>query len=306
MAHIIRMCGKAAFRAGIAVFPLLFFVFPTPGHAQPSNTVLTDLEQTAASLMKDGHPVNALEIYHNYERVMVLKHWDRLQIDVLHNKAVASYRAGKLAEAMAYAKQLYVIAPSQEHATLVRELEMLIEHKIYQEYPATTFQRGQASNYALWESMHRYSEAQFRIDLILSWSSMFVFMIAGYLLRKYKRLHIFFTCAVAICTLFTIIMVVFNILQYTTGKTQFGVIENNLALRAEADFDSKILPANEFTPGMTVEILATIPGWVKVMRIDGKTAWINAEDLYLLRGLGDQHPAHLVKPSKGRHAPKHK
>ena len=272
---------------------------PSQSFAQmQEKTDLAGIEQEAAKLMEENHPDNALEIYHYYEREMILQNWDRLQIDLLHNKAVASYRSGKLAETVAYAKQIYILEPTPWRDELKRDVEMLIEHKLYHEYPDMTFQRGQPSNYALWETVHRYSQTELRTAFILSWSILFLLILAAYLLKKHKKIQMFFLCATAMSLIFTITMAVFCILHHTTSNMHFGVIENNQALHVEADYDSKTLPPNAFIPGMTVEILSTIPGWVKVMRIDGETAWIRAEDLYILRGKGDNHPAHFIPPSK--------
>ena len=173
---------------------------------------------------------------------------------------------------------------------------MLIEHSIYHEYPDTTFQRGQASSYALWESVHRFSKAELRFTLIMAWSVLFLFIIAAFLLKKNKKIQIFLSCSIVMCLIFTMSMAVFNILHSTTGTARFGVIENSSNLHVEAEFDSKTLPPNEFLPGMTVEILSNTNGWVKVMRIDGETAWIRAEELYILRGKGDQQHAHFLPP----------
>ncbi|MBO4351103.1 MAG: SH3 domain-containing protein [Proteobacteria bacterium] len=279
---------------------IIFIGLPSLSFAQEQEeTTLSEIEQNAAKLMEEGHPENALEIYLYYEREIILRNWDRLQIDLLHNEAVASYQSGKLAETAAYAKQLYILEPTPWRNELKRDIETLIEHMLYHEYPDMTFQRGQASNYALWESVHRYSQAELRTTFLLSWSVVFLFIIAAYLAKKHKKAQIFLLCAVAMSLMFTITMVIFNILHYTTSNMHFGVIENNLTLHTEADYSSKTLPPNAFIPGMTVEILSTIPGWVKVMRIDGETAWIRAEDLYILRGKGDNHPAHFDESSKG-------
>ena len=281
-----------------------FLLWPVQVMAQTteSEPTLAELEQAAAKRMEEGHPENALEIYHYFERMMFMEKWDRLQKDVLHNKVVASYRAGKLAETMAYAKQLYILEPSSERSELIREIEMLIEHKVYHAYPNTTFLRGQASDYALWESCHRYSRAELRVVFLFSWSVLFFLIIAAYLFRKHKKVQVFLLCCIAMSFVFTVIMAGFNILHSTTSHTRFGVIENSFNLHVEADYDSKTVAPTEFIPGMTVEIVANIPGWVKVMRIDGETAWIGAEDLYILRGKGDNHPAHFVPP-KNRKSP---
>lgn len=278
----------------------MFIWLPSPCSAQSQELAdLAGIEQNAAKLMEEGHPENALEIYHHYEREIILRGWDRLQIDLLHNEAVASYHSGKLAETSAYAKQLYILDPTPWRDELKRDVEMLIEHRLYREYPDMTFQRGQASNYALWESVHRFSQAELRTVFLISWSVLFLFIMAAYLLKKHKKIQIFILCVIAMSLMFTITMAVLNILYYTTSSMRFGVIENNQALHTEADYDSQILPPNAFIPGMTVEILSTVPGWVKVMRIDGETAWIRAEDLYILRGKGDNHPAYFIQSSKG-------
>ncbi len=288
------VCSILILLWGLILIPS-YSVAETSGEAD-----LAEIEQNAADLMAEGHPENALEIYHYYEREIVRQNWDRLQIDLLHNKAVASYRSGKLAEAVAYAKQLYILDPTPMRYELKHDIEMLMEHRLYHKYPDMACQRGQSAKYALWEGFHRFSQTELRTALLISWSVLFLLITATYLLRKRKKIQIFFLCKTAMCLIFTIPMIVFNIMYDSTSKTRFGVIENGRALHTEADYDSKILPANAFFPGMTVEILSTVPGWVKVMRIDGETAWIEADDLYILRGKGDNHPAHFVRPSKNK------
>ena len=268
-----------------------------PGRPRPT---LEEIEQRATKHIEEGNPEIALEIYRYYEREMTLENWDRLQKDLLHNMAVASYRSGKVGEALAFVKQLYIIEPTPERAESMRNIEMLIEHQIYHKYPDTTFQRGEASNYALWESVHQYSQAQLRLTLIVAWSVLFLFIIASYLSRKHKKIHIFLSCGTAMTFIFTAIRGGFNVVHSTTNQTRFGVIEDGVTLYTEADYDSKPVGPAEFIPGMTVEIVTTVSGWVKVMRIDGEMAWIRGENLYLLRGRGDNHPAHFM-PSLKRH-----
>ena len=273
-------------------FGIVFGIFQ-PAYGQGVSSELLALEQTAQNLLEAGKPKDAIGIYHLYELQMVEEGWDMLQPDLLSNLAIAHYRAGDLGAAMANLKQLNILDHSAKVESEIQDLQMLIEHQTYQIAPNTAFVRGHSSDYWLWESVHRFSSAQLDRVLLLVWSLLFLSVGVFLLVPGLKKSRVVFVCLVGTLTIFVMGLGGVRFQHHRTDDQLYGVLMDTSSLRHKPGYEALKVDDPAFVCGLTVSVVSSVEGWLKIERSDGVTAWMDVNDFYLLRGVGDQRSHQL-------------
>ncbi len=279
---------KQIIRILVSAF-IIYFVCIDLSYADSDNDMgLEMLEQMASEQINSGYPDVALEVYRQYENNMLEEGWSGLQPDLLKNQAIAAYRVGRYGECMAYLKQLSIVDETLEIREMISELQTLIEHRVYQKSPNLAFVRGNGNEYSSWKMTHQFSENYIRICLMGCLTCFFI--LASFMVIFRKRRAIFY-----IFLAISVVMFIFScgigLLWYcwkSTDELQFGVLLDDFTLRVEPGIESKIIEDRAFVPGMTVNILSTVPGWVKVGRVDRVVGWVENYNCYLLRGDGQE------------------
>lgn len=253
-----------------------------------SNEMARDaLEQLAEKKFSEGKASEAVEVYRQYEKVLISEGVDPLAPDLLHNQAVAYYRAGALGSAMACMKQLNLIEQSRDVADDIDDLQRLIEHRVYQKRPNTQFVRGLPDGYLAWAQSHQFSKAELHCWLIALWTMFFISL--GCMISLRGRRSAFRAMLGVSVLLFglTLGMVIFVSNYHATDSMRFGVLTGVDTLRLEPDLEAPAITDAGYVPGMTVREISVLPEWVKVEFSDGKRLWASTSEYYKLRGVGD-------------------
>lgn len=276
------------------VITIALFIFTAPfAYAQDVSPKLSELEQAAKKRLDEDKPQDAIGIYHQYAYQMVEEGWAALQPDLLTNLAIANYRAGNLGAAMANLKQLSILKDSPKVDDEIKDLQMLIEHRAYQNAPNTAFVRGQSRDYLLWESVHRFSRSQLNMAVIFVWSLLFISLGAFLIIPALKKSRVIFGILISTWMIFVICMGIFTLQHRMTDDQIYGVLMQTSSLRHEPGYEAAPVEDPAFVPGMTVSVISSVEGWIKVERMDGVTCWMDVNDFYLLRGVGDQRSSRL-------------
>ncbi len=286
----------------LAVFVLSMSISSIGYAGTPEAFSLKALEESARHQIQEKRPDIALEIYHQYEKKMIEEGWTALNEDLLMNQAIAAYQAGVLGESLAYLKQLEMIRDDALTHQMETEIQTLIEHEIFKKYPNHAFIRGDSDSFVEWENTHKFTQTEARITM-LSLLSLFLLMVCGIVIfRKRSRiLTAFFVCLSIVMLLCLTESVIFLDHQKESDSSVFAVVLDDFEMHTEPDKSSAHLPKNAFIPGMTVQIINALPGWVKVMRMDGETGWMESHACYVLRGVGAQTSWHVEHLNLYRH-----
>ena len=248
---------------------------------------LEALEQLAQKKFSEGNAAEAGEVYRQYEKELIVRGMDPLEPDLLHNQAVAYYRAGALGSAMACMKQLNLVVPSRDITVDIEDLQRLIEHRVYQKRPNTQFVRGLPEGYLDWSQTHQFSEGELHGWLIAFWSLFFVSLGVMIALRRRRRAFRVLIGVSALMFVMTVGMLVFVYRYHRTDAMHFGVLTGIDTLRSEPVLESAVITDTGYVPGMTVREVARLPGWVKVECSDGIRLWVSDSEYYQLRGVGE-------------------
>lgn len=274
------------------ILPILLFCSAWPAFAQTQEN-LQSLEAQALQYLNEDNPERALELYQQYEYLMPKEGWSFLQPDLLNNQAVAHYRAGNLGEAMAYLKQLYILEHTPEIEEKIQELQRLIEHRVYQHAPNTAFVRGQSNKYITWETAHRFSKMELSITGFILWTLFFLSIGIFFIVRRLKKSKPVLITFISVWCILIAGTSMFYLQYRQTDDMAFGVLKQTQSLRQNPGYDAPHIQDPAFVPGMTVAIIASVEGWIKIRRMDGVSCWVDIHDLYLLRGIDEECSAHL-------------
>lgn len=254
---------------------------------EEAHVSLEALEALAGSLVSSGNPSGALDVYRRYEIQMVEEGWSEQQPDLLVNMAIAAYRAGKFGLSMALIRQHYIWSRDSTVREAIDEIQMLIEHRVYQKSPNTAFVRGQSDDYMRWEGVHYYSAQEIRVILLVIWSSIFIvlgiFLFVARISRR--RSLLLLLLIIEIVLLFSYGGI--SLRHSMTEGMRFGVLTEVSSLRTTPGMMGTRYKDDAFVPGMVVGIVTSVPGWVQVRRVDGVTAWLSSAEVYVLRGKGE-------------------
>lgn len=273
----------------LAVLFLSLFLYSTGYAGTPENFSLQTLEDSARRQIEDKRPDIALDIYRQYEKEMIDKGWDALNADLLRNQAISAYQAGLFGESLAYLKQLIMIGDNEQNRQMLNEVQTLIEHNIFQKFPNHAFVRGDSDNFIEWKYSHKAPCQNIKLMVLFSFSIFCLMTSLAIILRKRGRgVKIILISLTLLALLSSIENYAFYSHWKNSDNLSFGVLLDTLDMRTEPDKTGTLLPQNTFIPGMTVQIVATVPGWVKVIRADGETGWAETGNCYLLRGVGEQ------------------
>ena len=269
------------------------FLFPLYGYCgsvldDGTGRKLDSLEQLAEKKFADGHPAEAVEVYRQYEKVLISEGLDPLQADLLHDQAVSHYRAGALGSAMACMKQLRLIEPSREVSEVIEELQRLIEHRVYQKKPNTQFVRGLPEGYLSWSQTHQFSRMALHCTLIVLWSLFFIALGVTITFRKQRRAFHGLIVASAFLFVLTAVSIVFVWEHHATDDMRFGVLTGVETILSEPVQEAAPFADAGYVPGMTVREISTLPGWYKVECSDGARFWVSSSEYYRLRGAGER------------------
>lgn len=254
----------------------------SPALAQNADDI-TSLQDEVSSHLQAGQGIQALESIESLRRAIHKAALPELQPTLIYNEGLAYMALGDYGQAIARFKQTLLLdRQDQDAQSRLKECRDQIEMKVYVEAPDTVFLHGESDDFLRWSGLQSLNQTGLFYAIIVFWNAFFLALVL-IVLASFRTWRPRLIVLATLLFLATTLCVALLLAQIYTKEVQFAVLTNNQELYTSPGALGSKIESPDFTPGLTLKVLARQDNWALVERYDLHTAWCPVQSLYFLR-----------------------